>query len=129
MNKPISRFLTITACMAMLAQPVIVSSQTMTDNMAADTASGIAVRSANGGYGPSDNSPKAIAQKQRVNALVSQYNDCRANARQISRNKPEKDLYRAQCVRTYQPQFAKSCVGAAMSIAICTKLKRQGKID
>jgi hypothetical protein len=105
------------------------SAQTMTDNLPADTASGIAVRSANNGYGPTDNSPKAMAEKQRVNTLIKQYNNCRASARDLATTKAGKDNIRAQCVRTYQPKFSNACVGGANSIAICTKLRRQGKID
>jgi hypothetical protein len=112
-----------------LIQAPIVSAQTSTDNAAADTASGAAVRSANGGYGKPDNSAAALAQKRRVNDLVAQYNNCRSSARQLSKNKADKQAYRANCVRTYQPKFQKACVGAAMTIAICTKLKNQGKID
>jgi hypothetical protein len=120
------------ACFQMavvVTYPSAASAQTMTDNLPADTASGIAVRSANNGYGPTDNSPKAMAEKQRVNTLVEQYQNCRASARQLATNKAGKDNIRAQCVRTYQPKFSNACVGGANSIAICIKLRRQGKID
>ena len=98
-------------------------------NGVTETARGIANRSANGGYGPVDNSPKALAEKAKVNGLVSQYSDCRANARNITKNRVRKDAIREQCRQQYQPQFAKACVGGARSIAICMKLQRKGTIE
>jgi hypothetical protein len=117
-----------------MANPFVLQAQSIEDpvpiqgNMVTETAAGIAVRSANGGYGPVDNSPRALAQKQRVNALISQYGDCRANARNAA-NPAHKKSIRAGCVRSYNPQFAKACVGGALSIAICMKYKRTGSIE
>ncbi len=132
------RYQTISAMAAMLSlfctAPIAIA-QTVSDpvpiqgNPVTETAAGIAIRSANGGYGPVDNSPKALAQKAKVNGLISKYSDCRANARNLARDKAGKDAIREQCRRQYQPQFAKACVGGAKSIAICMKLQRKGSIE
>jgi hypothetical protein len=116
-----------------LINPALLSAQSVEDpvpiqgNMVTETARAAAVRSANGGYGAVNNSPERMAQKRRVNALISQYSQCRSNARDYS--KPQKDAIRAQCVQQYQPKFAKACVGGATTIAICSKLINRGSIE
>jgi hypothetical protein len=135
MNLKPSHIFARVAIVTALLHPTVAVAQSVNDptpiqgNMVTETAAGISIRSANGGYGTVDNSPESQAQKRRVNNLITQYGNCRASARQYSQNKAAKDAFRAQCVRKYQPQFAKACVDRAMSIAICTKLNRRGTIE
>jgi hypothetical protein len=129
------RILVYFASVGLSLNPALLSAQTINDptpiqgNMVTETAAGIAVRSANGGYGDVDDSPNRMAQKARANALISQYSQCRANARNYARTKVQKDAIRADCVRQYQPKFAKACVGGATTIAICSRLKSRGTIE
>ena len=118
--------LTLTWLATLMILPGAASAQHI-DNQVTETARGIAIRSANGGYGPADNSPARMAEKRRVNALVANFGMCRRNASDAG-NKRSKDIAREQCRRNYQPQFARACVGGAQTIAICMKLKRTGSI-
>jgi hypothetical protein len=73
--------------------------------------------------------PKGETQIALVNALITQYHSCRRRAADVSSTPAQKDKLRKSCVADYNPKFAKSCVGAASSIAICERLRTRGTID
>jgi hypothetical protein len=72
---------------------------------------------------------KTTAQTQNVNTLITQYRACRRRAADVSSNPAQKAALRKACVKEYDPKFAKSCVGAANSIAICARYRTRRTID
>jgi hypothetical protein len=72
---------------------------------------------------------KGEAQVRNVNALIKEYGACRRRAADVASSPVQKDALRKACVREYDPKFAKSCVGSANSIAICSRYRNRGTID
>jgi hypothetical protein len=72
---------------------------------------------------------KSEAQQRNVNTLITQYHGCRRRAADVASSPAQRDALRMGCVREYDPKFAKSCVGAANSIAICERYRSRGTIE
>ncbi len=71
-------------------------------------------------------SAKPLGPIAKVEMLIEQYATCK---RQVTGPRPVIYRHQENCRLQYQPKFQRACVGAALDMNICQKLKRAGSIE